>query len=325
MDRAQQWHRLAIVLGVVLSGMAAFGPRGEAGELGHYVPSLFNVRDLVMPAKGVYGALYGLHYMSDDLMDANGDEIRSVTIGRRTLSIDVDLDLYSLVPAVLWNTGFKILGADYGLIATLPFGGPSVQAALALGPELGVEADEGAFGLQDLLIQPLWLGWHWPSADLNAAFAFYAPSGKFTQGDPDNLGLGFWTFQFQLGGAYYFLKRATALVMALTYEIHTNKEDVDIQPGSNLSLNYGVSQFLPAGPGLLEVGILGYSQWQVTDDDGADARNPDVHDQVHAIGAQLGYALPKWRLGFAMKYLYEYYAEDRFRGQALTWSVGYQF
>jgi hypothetical protein len=305
--------------------MMAFGTGGEAGELGHYVLSLFNVRDLVMLAKGVYGALYGLYYTSNDLMDANGDEIRSVIIRGRRISVDVDLHLYSIAPAVLWNTGFKLLGADYGLLAALPFGGPSIQAALALSPELGIEADESSFGLQDLFIQPLWLGWHWPNADLNIGYGFYAPSGKFTQGDPDNLGLGFWTHQFQLAGAYYFLKRATALVMAMTYEIHTNKQDVDITPGSNFSLNYGVSQFLPAGPGLLELGVLGYSQWQVTDDDGADARNQDVHDQVHAIGAQLGYAVPRWRLGLAMKYLYEYYAADRFRGHTLTWSFGYQF
>jgi hypothetical protein len=325
MDDAPTWRRLAMVLGMVLLSTGALGTRGEAGELGHYVPSLFNVRDFVMPPKGVYVALYSLYYTSDEFRDRHGNEVNSVTIRQRTLDLDVDLDLYSLAPAVLWNTGFKILGADYGMIGALPFGGPSVQASLALGPDLGIEADESAFGLQDLLVQPLWLGWHLPNADLALAYAFYAPSGRFKQGDPDNLGLGFWTHQFQLGGAYYLLKRATALVMALTYEIHMNKEDVDILPGSDLSFNYGVSQFLPAGPGLLELGVLGYSQWQVTDDDGADARNPDVHDQVHTIGGQLGYALPKWHLGITMKYLYEYYAEDRFRGQALTWSIGYQF
>ena len=204
-------------------------------------------------------------------------------------------------------------------------GSPSVQTAVSLGPDLGLEVDESAFGLQDLYIQPLWLGWHWPNADLNVAYGFYAPSGRFEQGDPDNLGLGFWTHQFQLGAAYYFLKRATALVLAMTYEIHQNKEDVDIRPGSNFALNYGVSQYLPAGPGLVEVGVLGYNQWQVTDDKGSDARNGDVHDQIHGVGAQLGYAIPQWRLGMALKYLYEYYAEDRFRGHTLTGSIGYQF
>jgi hypothetical protein len=71
--------------------------------------------------------------------------------------------------------------------------------------------------------------------------------------------------------------------------------------------------------------VLGYSQWQVTEDDGAGARNPDVHDQVHAIGGQLGYTVPKWRLGITAKYPYEYYAEDRCRGQVVTLSIGYQF
>jgi hypothetical protein len=111
----------------------------------------------------------------------------------------------------------------------------------------------------------------------------------------------------------------------MTYEIHQNMKDVDIRPGSNFALNYGVSQYLPAGPGLVEVGVLGYNQWQVTDDKGSDARNGDVHDQIHGVGAQLGYAIPQWRLGMALKYLYEYYAEDRFRGHWLTESVGYQF
>jgi hypothetical protein len=33
----------------------------------------------------------------------------------------------------------------------------------------------------------------------------------------------------------------------------------------------------------------------------------------------------QWRLSIAAKYLYEYYAEDRFRGHALTGLVAYQF
>jgi hypothetical protein len=49
-------------------------------------------------------------------------------------------------------------------------------------------------------------------------------------------------------------------VPAGTYEINQNKKDVDIRPGAHFALDYGVSQFLPAGPGLLEVGLPGYSQ-----------------------------------------------------------------
>jgi hypothetical protein len=66
-------------------------------------------------------------------------------------------------------------------------------------------------------------------------------------------------------------------------------------------------------------------QWQTTDDSGSDAINPSVHDQIHGIGAQIGYTVPQWRLFAAAKYLYQYYAEDRFKGQEFTLTVGYQF
>lgn len=56
-------------------------------------------------------------------------------------------------------------------------------------------------------------------------------------------------------------------------------------------LNYGVSQYLPAGPGLVELGVLGYSQWQVTQDSGADvSRFNRNQDQVHGIGAGVPWA-----------------------------------
>jgi len=251
--------------------------------------------------------------------------VGSITAGGRTLTLDVDVDAYTIAPAVLWNTGFKILGAEYGLFGVVPFGGPSIQVQLATQTGTGVEADESAFGLQDIFVQPLWLAWRWPQFDLMGGYGFAAPTGRFEQGAADNLGLGYWTHQLQVAGALYFLDKATAVVVAATYEFNMEKEDVDITPGQRFSLNYGVSQFLLLGQGLIELGLLGYSQWQTTDDSGSDATNPSVHDQIHAVGAQLGCTVPHWRLSAVAKYLYQYYAEDRFRGQEFTLTVGYQF
>jgi hypothetical protein len=297
-----------------------------AGELGHYVPGLLNIRDTILPPKGLYAAVYNYYYTADDFRDANGNKAGTVTgPGGRTVTLDVDVDAYSIAPAILWNPGFKILGAEYGVFAPIPFGGPSIQVHLASQTGAGIEADDSAFGLQDIYVQPLWLAWRWSQFDLMAGYGFTAPTGSFKQGDPDNLGLGFWTQQLQVAGALYFLQKATAIVVAATYEFNSEKEDVDITPGQRFSLNYGVSQFLPLGPGLIELGILGYSQWQTTDDSGSAATNPSVHDQIHGIGAQVGYAVPQWRLSAAAKYLYQYYAEDRFRGQEFTLSIGYQF
>ncbi len=316
--------RVVVAFGL-LAVLAMAGP-AHAGQLGHYFPGAFNVRDYIMPDKGVYAAVYAIYYDSHSLRDASGDEISSVSVAGRTLNVDTDLSLYSIAPAALWNSGWKILGAEYGAFVSVPFGGPSLGVALSTPTGSGIDSDTSAFGLQDLYVQPVWLRWKWDDVDLAGSVGFYAPSGRFEAGEADNLGLGFWTVQFQLGGAYYLLKRATAIVLAGTYEINTEQEDVDITPGQRFTLNYGVSQFLPAGPGLVELGLLGYSQWQVTEDDGADVSQFNRNqDQVHGIGAQIGYAIPKWRLAVTAKYLYEYYAEARFRGQVGTLSIGYQF
>ncbi len=298
----------------------------HAGQLGHYFPGAFNVRDYIMPDKGVYAAVYAIYYGSSSVRDASGNEISSVSIAGRTVTIDTELSLYSIAPSVIWNSGWKILGAEYGAYGAVPFGGPSLGVALSTPTGSGIDADTSAFGLQDLYVQPVWLRWKWENVDLAGSVGFYAPSGRFEAGAADNLGLGFWTVQFQVGGAYYLLQRATAVVLAGTYEINGEQEGVDITPGQRFTLNYGVSQFLPAGPGLVELGLLGYSQWQVTHDSGADVSRFNRNlDQVHGIGAQIGYAIPQWRLAVTAKYLYEYYAEARFRGQVATLSIGYQF
>ncbi len=310
----------AVVLGVAHGGSVA------AGEIDHYVPAVNNVRDFLLPDKGVYGALYTLYYRTDDFRNRNGNSVDSVRVAGRDVRIDVDLDLFSILPLVIWSSGFKILGAEYGGYAAIPFGGPSIQAAVNLTSELGLEAEQSSFGLQDIYVQPLWLAWRWPEvADLSLAYGFYAPTGRFEQGATDNLGLGFWTQQFQAAGAYYLNKKATAFVLAGTFELNSNKEDVDVTPGAHFTLDYGASQFLPLEGNLLELGLRGYSSWQVTDDSGSDARNKDVHDQVHGIGLQLGYTIPKWRLSLTAKYIYEYYAVDRFRGQAATLSAAFKF
>jgi len=59
-------------------------------------------------------------------------------------------------------------------------------------------------------------------------------------------------------------------MLAGTYEIHHEKDDADITPGDRFSLDWGISQFLPLNKDqtlLGELGIAGYSQWQVDVDE----------------------------------------------------------
>ena len=93
--------------------------------------------------------------------------------------------------------------------------------------------------------------------------------GDVTVEAADNIGYGFWTHQFQ-GAAtwYHWADRRMAVAGALTYEANGKKEDFDLTPGDIVTLNWGVDQYLPVRSNenlLLDLGIAGYSSWQVGD------------------------------------------------------------
>jgi hypothetical protein len=194
----------------------------------------------------------------------------------------------------------------------------------------------------DLFVQPLWLGWPLPHWDLALGYGFYAPTGRYNTETvtlpvigpieveaADNIGLGFWTHQIQGAVSWYpWADKRMAVSTALTYEFHGDKEDFDLTPGQNLTINWGISQYLPLRKDqtlLLEVGPAGYSSCQTTDDSGSDARNPDVHDEVHAVVGQLGLTYVLWLLSMNFHGFYEVAAEDRFQGASFGLSISKKF
>ena len=136
---------------------------------------------------------------------------------------------------------------------SLTLSNTSVAASLATSTGSGRGVDDSQFGLGDLYVQPLWLGWtqeHW---DLALGYGFYAPIGKYdtetitlpvvgplTVEAADNIGLGFWTHQFQGAVAWYpWADKRMAVATALTYEIHGEKDDFDLTPGDNAHVELG--------------------------------------------------------------------------------------
>lgn len=230
-------------------------------------------------------------------------------------------------------------GARYAAYIAPGFATSSLSAALNTAIGIGRSGDvDSCFGAGDAFVSPIWLGWpleHW---DFGLGYGFYAPFGRYnvetaelpvvgpvTVEAEDNLGLGFWTHQFQGAAAWYpWENRGTAVVGALTYEMNGKKEDFDITPGSHLTLNWGVSQYLPITKDqklLMEVGLTGYDQRKLTEDTGSNARNGDVLDEVHAFGGQLGLTYTPWNLAVNLRYDHEYASVARFQGQVLVFSI----
>jgi hypothetical protein len=341
-SRPRTLRALALVCATGLGASAA-----SAGEIGHYAPGVPNIRDFAMPAPGLYAMLYTYGYSSDRVNDRNGDQIDSVTIRPGPgpgleLGLDIDVDMMVLAPTYIWVSPWTIGGARYGAYVTPVFANTSLSAALTNATGAGRSVETSHFDHGDLFVQPLWLGWAKPKLDLALGYGFYAPVGHYetesltlpvvgpvTVEGEDNIGYGFWTHQFQGSASWYpWQDRRMAVVSALTYEIHGDKDGFDLTPGDTMTLNWGVSQYLPLKSDhslLLEVGPAGYSSWQTTDDTGSDARNPEVHDEVHAAGGQLGVTFVQWKTSVNFHYFYEYAAEDHFAGHSIGLNFAKKF
>ncbi len=145
----------------------------------------------------------------------------------------------------------------------------------------------------------------------------------------DNIGLGYWERQFQ-GAVPWFpwADKRMAVSTVLTYGIPRKKQDFDLTLGQHLALDWGISQYLPSKKDetlLLEVGAAGYDSWQITDDSGSDAKNPRVHDQVDAVGGQLGVSYVPWMLSVNALYFYEFASTDRFQGSSFSLNISKKF
>ncbi len=329
MKHENRISRLVISVLVFFSLIFGYSLTASASELGHFTPALLNIRDTIQPAPGTHYVQYHLYYTTDTLRDKDGNKINSITIGQQKFNLDTDVDSFTVAPTLIHITDKQILGANFGFLASVPVGNVSVQAALesATNPEFGLDVDESGVGMADPYVRPVWLGWNFGQTELTAAYGLYIPIGKYDAEEADNIGLGMWTHEFMVSGVYYFDEhQGRALTVSGVYEIHHNKDDVDIRPGSHFTLNYGLSQYLPLNERVIsELGIAGYGQWQVTEDKGSDATNKDVKDQVYGLGLQAGLIYLPLSGQLSFKWIHEFEAEDRFEGDFFTLTIAKTF
>ncbi len=106
--------------------------------------------------------------------------------------------------------------------------------------DFGVQASIDEFGLSDLYVQPLRLGWRLPQLDLVAGLAMYVPTGRFEPGGIASVGAGQFSRELSLGATVYFDPDKVWRVSALsTFESNQYKRDVDIRRGNDLQVQGG--------------------------------------------------------------------------------------
>lgn len=327
--------KLAKQIGTALLAIIASVAGVRAGEVSHFAGNTSNIRDfLVPPEPGVYVAFYNYWYTTDQINDSNGNPINSITLTGPNRSVKLNLafnvDVYSISPTISFVPNWKPLGAriGFGIVPTFANTNPAVALERANGA--GLSKSVSSWGAADPMFMPVWLDWSAKYIEFVFQYGFYAPLGKYnvqtvtlprigrsvTVESADSIGLGFWTHQFQGTMALYPLGNpGTAILTTLTYEYNRWKEDFDLKPGDFLTLNSGVSQYLPLKKDmsmLLEIGAAGYNSWQVSNEKGTDAKDPTQHNIVYGAGGQIGFTYVPWNLVINFHAFAEYYAQNRY-------------
>lgn len=289
-------------------------------QTGHNSSCFINVRDMAKMAPGLFIIDYNYFAYTNEYTDANGVKHSDFQLPATNSSLAVDLNTFAIVPAIFWGSTFDILGGATYVAGVVPnYMWANVNARLdhqggEIDSAFTVQEAAKLTGFGDLFITPVGLSYGWTHADFTINYGFTAPTGRYVQGADDNIGLGFWTNQFQGYGYYYPQEdQSTAFMLGLTYEINSKIKDEDFKPGSRLTLEYGISQYLSER---FELSAMGGNNWQISDDKGEDVGlNASIHDRLNTLAFSAAYWAVKGRLYISAKYMFDYAGRQRFLTQ----------
>lgn len=249
---------------IVLTALTALASMG-ASAAGHYVPGVEGIQAASVPPPGTYYLGYLVNYSIDELR-APGSS--NALPGHNTGTVS------ALANRLVHISGTKVLGADYGVEAIVPV----VRKSLAF-------AGESNTGVGDVYLGPLVLGWHGGNWDAVAAAGVW-----FDTGNSDAIskpGNGYKSTMLTGGGTYYFDAARNWTGSALVrYELNS-ANDAGFEPGDQVTMEWGFGKTI--GP--VQVGVVGYDQWQTSKDSGTGASGNK--SARHAIGAEVVYPLMK--------------------------------
>ena len=275
----------------------------QAQPSAHYVPGAEGIKDASLPPPGVYFKDYNYFYWADQLNGPYGNKIGPV---------DLDTFTYANLPRVIWITDTEFLGGFVGLDALLPI----VYQQTSLNTPRPYSGS--TFGIGDFFAEGT-ISWHPKQFDFAIGSGVWVPTGDSAP-NTTRVGAGFWTFMQTAGATWYIDEEKTWAVSALNrYEFSTAQRDADVIPGQTYTLEWGVSKTVAK---VVDLGAVGYYQQQVNPNGGASWSS---RSRVAAVGPEVSVAFPKQMFFVSLRYNYEFMAENRAQGNAITLTLTKRF
>lgn len=249
----------------VLAALTTFASFGASAGA-HYVPGVEGIQASTVPPPGMYYLGYLVNYSIDDLRAPGSSD--SLPGSKKTGTVD------ALANRFVYITNTKVLGADYGMETIVPV----VRKSLTF-------AGESNTGVGDIYLGPLVLGWHGENWDAVAAAGVWFDTGN--SDSPSKPGNGYKSTMLTGGGTYYFdaAKRWSGSVL-FRYEMNS-EDDSGFELGDQVTMEWGIGKSI--GP--VQIGLVGYDQWQASHDSGNGATNNK--SERHAVGVEVVYPLMK--------------------------------
>jgi len=274
----------------------------QAQPSAHYGPGSEGIKGASLPPPGIYFRDYNYFYWADQVNDKAGNKFSPA---------DLDTFTYVNLPRVMWITDTKFLGGFVGVDGFLPLAYQKTSVNTPKGP-----FSDSTFGIGDLFAEGT-LSWHLKQFDFAVGSGVDAPTGD---SGSTRAGLGYWTFMQTAGATWYVDEEKTWAVSALNrYEFNTEQRDTHVTPGDTYTLEWGVSKTVAK---VIDLGAVGYYQQQVTSTSGSSASD---RSRVAAVGPEVSVAFPKQMFFVSLRYNYEFMAENRAQGNAVTLTLTKRF
>jgi len=266
----------------------------------------------VTPEPGFTYSNQLLIYSRNQLKDPDGHVIAT---GNNSVIMDMN--------TLTWVSKKEIPGgAKFSMSATFPIANNSLASDVA-------GQISGGGGFADSYYQPFILGWDCNRVAIRTIYGFLAPTGRFRSDANDNVGSGYWTQTLASGQTFYLTEnKATSVSAFQMYEFHSTQDRTNIHPGQNIDLDYSLTHSLTLrGKSRLQVGLVGYNQWQTTDKSGPGITDQQAkaHYKVNAIGVGSNLMLPAHRVSIGFKYFKEFANRATFQGYSIQFSGSIHF
>lgn len=286
----------------------------EAQIRGVYPVGMSATNSGVTPEAGITYSNLFVFFSRDEEKGPHGETLAT---GQNSIMMDMN--------SFVWVSKKEMAhlgGAVFSASATLPIANNSLTSDVQ-------GTISGGGGLADSYYQPFILGWRKQRFAIRAIYGFLAPTGRFSAGANTNVGSGYWTSVVASGQTIYLRpSKATALSAFQMYEFHGTQQGTMVHPGQTFNLDYSLTQTFPLERNLhLQLGLVGYGQWQTTDKHGPNIApgKAALHYKVNALGFAANAVLPEQSVSVGVKYFREFECISTFQGYTLQISAAITF